>query len=238
MDSKWYVALRTAAVVILGLFLSLSLEPVPSGALPVAVEVGSSHMDAGARWEPTRHWAVAAAGYADGRTLDICPGGHCPVAGDGTALDDPDLDGLTNLQEIAAGTDPNNSDTDGGGENDGSEVLLFGQDPLDPADDEIQSIPWVHARPGISSAVLTFGVRTEYKRLRLYRRTIRRLGYDLVDSTVPPTGFYVDSGLVNGLTYYYRLMAVDQEGHRSRVSATVQVSPPGYLRAFLPMVQR
>ena len=50
------------------------------------------------------------------------------------------LDGLDNLSEYLSGTDPNNSDTDGGGENDGSEVLIHGLDPLDPADDQIEAL--------------------------------------------------------------------------------------------------
>jgi len=44
---------------------------------------------------------------------------------------DPDLDGLTNAQEIALGTDPLNNDTDGDGFGDGDEVR-FGSNPLDP----------------------------------------------------------------------------------------------------------
>lgn len=46
---------------------------------------------------------------------------------------DQDNDGLTNDQEIAAGTDPTNPDTDGDGFNDGTEVAN-GSDPLDPCD--------------------------------------------------------------------------------------------------------
>ncbi|MHC4066604.1 MAG: VWA domain-containing protein, partial [Planctomycetota bacterium] len=42
---------------------------------------------------------------------------------------DPDLDGLTTLREYVAGTDPLDSDTDDGGENDGSEVN-HSQNPL------------------------------------------------------------------------------------------------------------
>ena len=43
---------------------------------------------------------------------------------------DPDGDGLTNVQECAAGTDPQQSDTDGDWKSDGAE-LLAGTDPLD-----------------------------------------------------------------------------------------------------------
>jgi len=47
------------------------------------------------------------------------------------AAKDPDGDGLTNAQEIAAGTDPFRADTYGDGFNDGIEVTA-GSNPLDP----------------------------------------------------------------------------------------------------------
>ena len=43
---------------------------------------------------------------------------------------DPDNDGLTSDQEKIYGTDPNNSDTDGDGVDDGKEVLMLGTNPL------------------------------------------------------------------------------------------------------------
>jgi hypothetical protein len=49
--------------------------------------------------------------------------------GDNGALGDPDIDGLTNLQEYTLGTDPQNDDTDGDGMLDGWEVAN-GFDPL------------------------------------------------------------------------------------------------------------
>lgn len=49
---------------------------------------------------------------------------------------DTDADGLYDRDEALYGTDPNVADTDGGGENDGSEVDN-GRDPLDPSDDAI-----------------------------------------------------------------------------------------------------
>ncbi len=46
--------------------------------------------------------------------------------------EDRDGDGLTDSEELALGTDPDNSDTDGDGISDGAEVAA-GTDPLDPA---------------------------------------------------------------------------------------------------------
>ncbi|MHA1866479.1 MAG: hypothetical protein ACTSXD_00275, partial [Candidatus Heimdallarchaeaceae archaeon] len=42
---------------------------------------------------------------------------------------DPDFDGLTNLEEYLSNTDPNDSDTDGDGIDDGDEVNTYGTDP-------------------------------------------------------------------------------------------------------------
>lgn len=49
----------------------------------------------------------------------------------GTTFTDTDGDGLTDVQEILYGTNPNNPDTDGDGVNDGAEVAA-GTDPLVP----------------------------------------------------------------------------------------------------------
>jgi hypothetical protein len=54
------------------------------------------------------------------------------------ANDDPDKDGLTNLQEYQHGSDPWNFDTDGGGVGDGTEVKT-GTNPLNPKDDKVDS---------------------------------------------------------------------------------------------------
>lgn len=43
---------------------------------------------------------------------------------------DPDRDGLTNIDEYTTATDPNNSDSNGGGIADGDKVHIFGGDPL------------------------------------------------------------------------------------------------------------
>ncbi len=55
-------------------------------------------------------------------------------------MEDPDRDGLTNLQEFQLGTDPNNPDTDGDGLNDGDEVNKYHTNPL-LADTDGDGIP-------------------------------------------------------------------------------------------------
>jgi hypothetical protein len=53
---------------------------------------------------------------------------------DYTLDNDSDGDGLTDAQELALGTDPNNPDSDGDGQSDGEEVLIAGTDPSDDTD--------------------------------------------------------------------------------------------------------
>lgn len=48
---------------------------------------------------------------------------------------DSDADGLTDVQEIALGTNPNSLDTDGDGLFDGEEVNIYKTDPLNPDTD-------------------------------------------------------------------------------------------------------
>ena len=55
-------------------------------------------------------------------------------------MQDPDRDGLTNLQEFTLGTNPNNPDTDGDGLNDGDEVNTYHTNPL-LADTDGDGIP-------------------------------------------------------------------------------------------------
>ena len=151
--------------------------------------------------------------------------------------DDPDLDGLTNYEESMLGTDPNNSDTDGGGENDGSEVHLFSLDPFDPSDDQIEGLGWVYGYSRPRASLLHFDVKSEYSRLRLYRRTSHAKMYSIADDAVSPTGWYLDTGLTNGVMYSYRLVAYDLDGHASAVTDPVVVVPHAMMRYF-PLIRR
>lgn len=80
-------------------------------------------------WDYTANTLTAAA-TQDTNSMDIA----APVTITAVFVaDNPDLDGdgCTNVDEIAAGTDPNNPDTDGDGENDCVEI---GADPSNPTD--------------------------------------------------------------------------------------------------------
>lgn len=56
------------------------------------------------------------------------------------AMDDPDADGLTNLEENCRGTDPNNSDTDGDQLDDGEEFDLWGDSCIDSDEDGLANL--------------------------------------------------------------------------------------------------
>jgi len=128
---------------------------------------------------------------------------------------DPDLDQLTNDDEYWSGTDPHNSDTDGGGEHDGSEVLFHGQDPLDPADDQIVAPEFFQADPYPGGdIVLTYDVQPEYVKMSLYRASSTR---QWIVNELPLTGHYTDTTPVLGSSYEYHLVAIDADNHWSRI---------------------
>jgi hypothetical protein len=70
------------------------------------------------------NWRVHYFGHPDARASDLS-----------RATDDPDGDGLNNLAEYQAGTDPLNPDTDGDGLSDGDEVNIYFTNPLNPDTD-------------------------------------------------------------------------------------------------------
>lgn len=145
---------------------------------------------------------------------------HCPAAPNS----DADLDQLSCSDEYFTGTDPNNSDTDSGGENDGSEVLQFGLDPLDPADDQIAAPDFLQTLPQNGSVLLTYDVKGEYTTLRLFRATSPNGPWFLRVNELPLDGDYEDTA-TNDNTYYYRLLALDAQGHGSRIPSSTEVTP-------------
>jgi hypothetical protein len=143
-------------------------------------------------------------------------------------LGDPDVDLLNNSDEYAAGTDPTNSDTDGGGENDWSEVDRHGLDPLDPSDDEVEALDFFHTQPISGGHVLlTYDVKTEYEEMVLYRATSPDGPW--VPQTMEPTGAFTDTTVMTGTTYYYLLLGKDDdttpEPHWSALSSGEPVTP-------------
>ncbi|MBX3012702.1 MAG: VWA domain-containing protein [Caldilineaceae bacterium] len=136
---------------------------------------------------------------------------------------DPDLDSLDNLSEYQLGTDPNNSDTDGGGENDGSEFAK-GKDPFDPTDDGIVAPQFLHVTPNVGMNVVSYDVRPEYNRMVLYRATNSAGPWSIQQPELPNTGVYSDTA-TNGVNYFYRYMAIDADDDRSAVIDTSPATP-------------
>ncbi len=141
---------------------------------------------------------------------------------------DPDLDQLVNLDEYLSGTNPLLSDTDGGGENDGSEVS-DGENPLDPADDHIEAPEFLVTIPKNGAVRLEYDVKPGYTEELLYRATNPNGPWNVQVPELPATGVYTDTA-TNGTTYYYRLEAVNAAGHRSAIidagDATAPSSDP------------
>lgn len=136
---------------------------------------------------------------------------------------DPDLDGqsysqtFNNLDEFFFGTDPTNSDTDGGGESDSSEIEN-GRDPLSPHDDMIEEPDYFHVRPGNGEVGLEYDVKQEYVLMRLFRAPSVDGPWSFHELSLPLTGHYTDTNDVeNGQTYFYRLEAHDEDGNRSAI---------------------
>jgi len=97
-------------------------------------------------------------------------------------FEDPDHDGLTNLQEFQHGTDPNNPDTDGDGLTDGQEVLMYHTNPVLFSTDDT----------GISDGI---EVQTGTLGLSLSQKLTKAIS----TFTVTPTTFVLDVNTIQGL---------------------------------------
>ncbi len=128
---KWYLA--GAAVIALGVagyFIAINLI---NKSYESNITVKSPNTDNKAKSTPTKTETppVNQANFTTPQDWRIKKFGNCAdesMCGDNA---DPDLDGLTNLEEFKLGTDPNNSDSDQDGLADGDEVHVFGSNPLD-----------------------------------------------------------------------------------------------------------
>ena len=136
---------------------------------------------------------------------------------------DPDGDKLNNYGEYLAGTDPNDSDTDDGGENDGSEVT-HQRDPLDRRDDHVNGPEFFEVLPWYKGLVrLLYDVKPNYAAMYLRRIPLGRgaqLGVSPMSAAqvieeLPLTGAYTDTTATSGVTYAYQIWGVDQDGAES-----------------------
>jgi hypothetical protein len=168
---------------------------------------------------------------------------------DSTPADDPDGDRLSSSAERAEGTDPCESDSDGGGEHDGSEIARRGGNPFDARDDLLSAPGWLslvtrvaelHVPddprfvPQPNANLLRVPSAREYALLSIERREVAgatQLPW-LERARVDPRalgGAFLDAGLAPGLTFEYRLRGIDADGNESAVSpvvaATVKQDP-------------
>ncbi|NOX63037.1 MAG: VWA domain-containing protein [Chloroflexi bacterium] len=150
--------------------------------------------------------------------------------------EDPDRDGIPNVDEWKLGANPCDPDTDRGGENDRSE-LGRGANPFDPRDDmlprpiDVEVIDWVPDHmPRLkllpNSNLIRYPANAAYRMMRLYRAPDPNGPFTLVDEFPPDdTALHRDEGLVNGRTYYYYIEALDENGRVSAPSPIFSGTP-------------
>ncbi len=151
---------------------------------------------------------------------------------------DNDADQLKNLDEFLNGTLPFDPDTDKGGESDGSEVAA-GRDPLYEKDDllpavldygvlaELMDIPGFE--PQRNTNIVRFPVNPSYQYMHLYRRGPISPAFSRIktfDLAATPTGVYFDTGLINGNSYQYYLVAEGASGARTPPTEVFIGIPP------------
>ena len=138
--------------------------------------------------------------------------------------EDPDRDGLVNIEELHEGTLPCDPDTDDGGEQDGSEVW-GGRNPLEPADDLCKPLGRVTLRPLNEAIRINWPRPDDFSSMRLHLAT--RPGELGELMSLEPTGEYQLTGLTNDETYYLTLAGVKDypEAALCDYSETVPVTP-------------
>lgn len=158
---------------------------------------------------------------------------------------DPDGDRSTAGAERLAGTDPCDSDTDDGGENDGSEFARGGA-PGDGSDDALPAPGWFatvnrtadpHLPKDPKFTPQPFGIllrvptSSEWAEVVIERRAHPDFLWEPIGRPTAASvgGAFLDDSLPEGVTYSYRMRGVDADGNESAVSpevtATVQADP-------------
>ncbi len=153
------------------------------------------------------------------------------------AADDPDMDDIRSGKEYVLGTNPCHPDTDQGGESDGSEIKR-GSNPFDPRDDrlprpvDVEVVDWIpdHFPPlplQPNTNLLRFPLNQAYTYIHIYRSTNPAGPFIRIARVKKATsdGFYKDTRLVNGRTYYYYVQAEGANGAMSAPSHIFSGTP-------------
>ncbi len=130
-----------------------------------------------------------------------------------------------NSNEFLYGTDPNNDDTDGGGEMDFSEIWWEQDASGGPEDDQVEIPTSFSVTPGNAENIITYDARPEDSAYVLLWSNDVNLD-DILSNflDIGTTGIYTHTGLTNGIEYYYLLVAV-REGHISGFADQVSAKP-------------
>jgi hypothetical protein len=203
-------------------------NPVPeadSDILPIPNDEGSCSVKLTAMNGEFQREAIGGFSILEGEDTD--PENGVPDTIDdayGDMSADPDLDDAITQNEWGAGTDPFDSDSDGGGENDYSEVWLHGSNPFDPSDDMIEAPEFFQTQAQDGAVRLLYDVKEEYVGIVYYYMKAGDSSWTKAAEELPKSGVYDFTG-TNGETYYFAMKAYDAENHWSAVVFSEAVSP-------------
>ncbi len=202
------------------------LKPSPEGVPdPKPLQAGGYRVVVTARGSGLNRQALGSFAVLAGPDLDgdRLPDNWEEEHGVGDPTGDPDLDGLITGEEFLNGTHPNDSDTDDGGQNDGSEVLLSGTDPLRPGDDLLAAPDFFEAIALDSGVLLHYGLPQGATGAFFFRAISPDGPWDGPVKVISPTlsNYMTDTVPVPNQTFYYRFVATALAPARPTASAAV-----------------